>query len=195
MAKVTAKCVGKIRDKNNNITDYVIEGMQSKSQLIKAASVVKSMIMKGELEVINLTLTSDKRLVDRNHDKASIFKNIHDAKEFLVKAADVMVKSVGGSSAHMVNDNSYGEYADLYFNISGAFLVYDQLKVKINLAWDKEANKLWVCLTAVEQPEIIHEDGIITKDKNEVQKFLQKYTSSIKDKLKVQKCSNGSIVR
>ena len=59
-----AKCIEKIRDKNNHIIGYKIIGNDKKPMPVKPESLKKA-IRSGQLEVTNLTLTSDNRLIDK----------------------------------------------------------------------------------------------------------------------------------
>ena len=61
---VQAKCTEKIRDKNNHIIGYRLIDKNKNEVLVKAEK-LKEVIRAGKLEVINLTLTSDNRLVDK----------------------------------------------------------------------------------------------------------------------------------
>lgn len=64
MRAIQAKYLTKIRDKHNNIVGYTIMDKGGKTINIKADK-LKQLIKEGKVEVINLTLTSDNRLVDK----------------------------------------------------------------------------------------------------------------------------------
>lgn len=64
MRATQAKYLTKIRDKHNKIVGYTIMDKGSKTINIKADE-LKQLIKEGKVEVINLTLTSDNRLVDK----------------------------------------------------------------------------------------------------------------------------------
>ena len=64
MRAIQAKYLTKIRDKHNNIVGYTIMDKGGKTINIKADE-LKQLIKEGKVEVINLTLTSDNRLVDK----------------------------------------------------------------------------------------------------------------------------------
>lgn len=59
-----AKCIEKIRDKNNHIIGYKLIDKNKNEVLVKSAK-LKEAIRLGQLDIINLTLTSDNRLVDK----------------------------------------------------------------------------------------------------------------------------------
>ena len=59
-----AKCIEKIRDKNNHIIGYTIIGDDKKPIPVKSEK-LKEVIRSGQIEITNLTLTSDNRLIDK----------------------------------------------------------------------------------------------------------------------------------
>ena len=64
IANLKVKCVEKIRDKNNNIINYKIADNKGE-EIIVDAKQLKEKIKAYQVECLNLTLTSDNRLVDR----------------------------------------------------------------------------------------------------------------------------------
>lgn len=62
---VVVKNMRTLRDKSGNIEGYVLEDRQGNARKMKADE-VKKMIKAGDLEVINLTLTSDGRLIKKS---------------------------------------------------------------------------------------------------------------------------------
>ena len=58
------KCIEKIRDKNNHIIGYTIIGNDKKPIPVKSEK-LKEVIGSGQIEVTNLTLTSDNRLINK----------------------------------------------------------------------------------------------------------------------------------
>lgn len=69
---IKTKCIKKIRDKNNRIVAYYIE--DSKGKVLEfSSSKLKKAISNHTISVVNLTLTSDGRLVDTS-DKVSDMK-------------------------------------------------------------------------------------------------------------------------
>ena len=63
--RIMAECIDKVRDNNNQIILYVLKDTKGKKMSIKP-DFLKQMIFKNKIDVINLTLTSDFRLVDKN---------------------------------------------------------------------------------------------------------------------------------
>jgi len=65
---IQAKCIQKFRDKNNHIYGYRLQDLNGQTQDVKPEN-LKQAILNKEINVINLTLTSDMRLVDKSEDK------------------------------------------------------------------------------------------------------------------------------
>jgi len=82
-----ATCIEKIRDENNNIIGYKIIGKDKKPISVKSESLKKA-IKSGQLEVTNITLTSDNRLI--NKKPVTSLKQINNIESLLNR-----VKSLG----------------------------------------------------------------------------------------------------
>ena len=67
---IQAKCIEKIRDKNNYIIGYKLID-KDKNEVIVKSERLKDVIRSGQLEVINLKLTYDSRLIDKKPDTPS----------------------------------------------------------------------------------------------------------------------------
>lgn len=78
---IKAKCIRKDRDKNGNITGY--ELIDEKGQLgYFKADALKRNILSGNIEVINLKLTADNKLVDKKEDDLSdLVKRVKESEE------------------------------------------------------------------------------------------------------------------
>lgn len=77
---IICECIDKIRDKNNVIEKYVLRDMNGKVITLDA-STTKQSIIRNEIKVPNLTLTSDGRLIDakaRNYRKADTKQGINE---------------------------------------------------------------------------------------------------------------------
>lgn len=70
IANLKVKCVEKIRDKNNNIVNYRIADNNG-AEIIVDAKQLKEKIKTYQVECLNLTLTSDNRLVDKDGVEAA----------------------------------------------------------------------------------------------------------------------------
>lgn len=62
---VQAKCVEKIRNNSGKIVGYIIEDFNNKRLNIRAEQ-LKQLIFTRQLNIVNLTLTSDGRLIDKS---------------------------------------------------------------------------------------------------------------------------------
>ena len=62
------ECTQKIKDKNNHIVMYLLQGMFGVPKLVKAEE-LKEALIHGKTEISNLTLTSDNRIVDKKSSK------------------------------------------------------------------------------------------------------------------------------
>lgn len=67
---IHAVCIGKARDKNNNITQYKLRDFTGQETIFDA-SALKDYISKGKISVCNLTLTSDNKLMEKKVDSLS----------------------------------------------------------------------------------------------------------------------------
>lgn len=64
---IYAICIGKARDKNNNITQYKLRDFTGQETIFDA-SALKDYISKGRISICNLTLTSDNKLMEKKVD-------------------------------------------------------------------------------------------------------------------------------
>lgn len=75
---VQAKCVQKFRDKNNNIKGYLLEDYNGK-QLRIAPDQLKNAIFMEQINVINLKLTKDGKLIDNTSEVTVLAKQAKPA--------------------------------------------------------------------------------------------------------------------
>lgn len=69
-------CIQKIRDKNNIITHYEVVDMNGLHRTV-TKDILKSAILSGQLGVVNLNLTKDGKLMDRNtEDQAKLMQKL-----------------------------------------------------------------------------------------------------------------------
>lgn len=71
---LVAKCIEKIRDKNGKIVKYRLQD-KTGSQTELEAKLVKKFILESQMDVVNLQVTSDGRLVDKSEDNAKYESN------------------------------------------------------------------------------------------------------------------------
>ena len=67
-AMIQLKCIEKIRDKHNNITDYRLQDINGHTKRISAKE-LKLLILNKKVEITNLRLTSNNTLVDKHSSK------------------------------------------------------------------------------------------------------------------------------
>lgn len=75
---VQARCIQKFRDKNNNIKGYLLEDCTGQ-QLQVSPDQLKMAIFSKQIEIINLTLTKDGRLIDKEKSTAAPKSKSKDA--------------------------------------------------------------------------------------------------------------------
>ena len=77
---IIVKCIEKVRDKNNVITDYILEDCNGMKQTLSSDQ-VKGMIKNGWLNILNLKLTSDGKLID-NQDYNINFEGVRNQRSW-----------------------------------------------------------------------------------------------------------------
>ena len=82
------KCVQKFRDKNNVIIGYRIIDQNGNTKDVSSES-LKQVIQQGRLEVINLTLTSDNRLIDKGITQTPTQQTQKSIKQSPQEAIDI----------------------------------------------------------------------------------------------------------
>jgi len=87
---VQARCIQKFRDKNNNIKGYLLEDCNGR-QLRVTPDQLKMAIFSKQIEIVNLTLTKDGRLIDTNTKKNSN------------KATDISVNDKTNNNDNLIN--------------------------------------------------------------------------------------------
>lgn len=70
---IQVKCIEKIRDKNGKIYGYKLQDLNQQTRAI-TSGILKDAIRRGEIEVVNLKLTSDNKLIDRAETKLNDVK-------------------------------------------------------------------------------------------------------------------------
>lgn len=71
---IQAKCIQKFRNKSNQIIGYKLQDSQGKTKDLTPQQ-LKDAIHTKQIQVLNLTLTSDNRLVDTKHSNIPLQKN------------------------------------------------------------------------------------------------------------------------
>ena len=88
------KCIEKIRDKNNHIIEYKLIGNNNDIKTLKYNE-LKKHIRSGQIEVINLTLTSDNRLIDKKQDTPSKPTVTHSKQDSKAESLLNRVRTLG----------------------------------------------------------------------------------------------------
>ena len=98
---IQAKCIEKFRDKNGNIYGYRLRDINGQTQDVKPEN-LKQAIKNKQIHVVNLTLTSDNRLVDSSEKQLQSKKlggapvNPHlDVEEYMHKLQALLEKYFG----------------------------------------------------------------------------------------------------
>ena len=90
------KCTKKFRDKHNKIIGYRIEAANGQAQDVKAER-LKEVIASGNLNVINLTLTKDDRLVDKTEKQpksASVTDNTPQSEQLIINKEMKVIEEI-----------------------------------------------------------------------------------------------------
>lgn len=104
---IQATCIDRIRDKSGNIKYYILRDIEGKSVKLEAKQ-VKQAIFLGQLEVNNLTLTKDGKLIskDKNTQKLNA-KNSLDVANIVSRM--MILKATKMLNATILN-NDLNEY-------------------------------------------------------------------------------------
>ena len=112
---IQAKCIQKFRDKNNNIYGYRLIDINGQTQDVKPEN-LKQAIKNNQIHVVNLTLTSDNRLVDTTEKQLQNIKVLGQAPkepeksyadkemEWLKKIATITFKGLGYTGIEYCGD-------------------------------------------------------------------------------------------
>ena len=91
---LTVKCIQKFRDKTGKIYGYRLQDQQGITRDIKSEE-IKQAIRSNQIKVINLTLTSDNRLVDttekqqtQNNVSNIIGNNLNSILQYILNFSD-----------------------------------------------------------------------------------------------------------
>lgn len=123
-----AKCLEKIRDKRNNITGYKLVD-KDKNEAVVKPNRLKEAIRAGQIEVINLTLTSDNRLMDKKPATPSNSPNTPSKQSLDVEAIINKAKGNGYSITAFDTDCGHKCYiASSPDNTKHVFIIPDDVK-------------------------------------------------------------------
>ena len=106
---IQAKCIEKFRDKNNHIYGYRLIDLNGQTQDIQSDN-LKRAIQNGQINVVNLTLTSDNRLVDKTEKQPNDKIAYENYTDLCKKIADYIIKELGaGIKDTGVSNDSFAE--------------------------------------------------------------------------------------
>lgn len=97
-------CIQKIRDKNNIITHYEVVDMNGLHRTV-TKDILKSAILSGQLGVVNLNLTKDGKLMDRNTEDQAKLMNKLGINTVTQKDNNAYMKSKLIGTAPTIDDN------------------------------------------------------------------------------------------
>ena len=89
---LVAKCVEKIRDKNGKIVKYRLQD-KTGSQTELETKLVKKFILESQMDVVNLQVTSDGRLVDKSEDNSK-YESPEEKEKYLNSIASKAIEFI-----------------------------------------------------------------------------------------------------
>ena len=82
---IQVKCIEKLRDKNNKIYGYKLQDLNQQTRNI-TSGILKDAIRRGEIDVVNLKLTADNKLIDRKEQDINNLKIGKKQSQHVTKA-------------------------------------------------------------------------------------------------------------
>lgn len=89
---LVAKCVEKIRDRKGKIVKYRLQD-KTGSQTELDANIVKKFILENQIDVVNLQVTSDGRLVDKSEDNSK-YNSPEEKDQYLNSIANKAIEFI-----------------------------------------------------------------------------------------------------
>ena len=89
---LVAKCIEKIRDKNGKIVKYRLQD-KTGSQTELEAKLVKKFILESQMDIVNLQVTADGRLVDKTEDNSQ-YKSAEEKEQYLNTVANKAIEFI-----------------------------------------------------------------------------------------------------
>lgn len=195
---IVCKCIQKFRDNKGKIYGYRLIDLNQQTQDVTPDD-LKRAIQNNQVNVINLQLTSDNRLLDKKEDKQLVNKEIMpnkvvcetytkasnekiDAEKLVYNVAHTIYKLLGHNRMveRMIEltgfDNSHGNIIDKRFepeiNYLGNYLV-------LAVTYFKDTNELLLALEDIREGNIYLELNCKYSDELAT-KLIQKFVQSIK---------------
>ena len=121
---LTVTCIKKFRDKQNQIYGYRLQDNNGQIKDVKSNE-LKEAIKRNQINVINLKLTTDNRLIDIENEKC--LENKQDTlinySKLCKKIADYMIKEIGAKIKD--TDISNDDFSEVQHNTVEKFAMYD----------------------------------------------------------------------
>ena len=206
---IQAKCIQKIRDNSGKICGYTLIDLHGKIMHISSAE-LKMMLTKNDIQVLNLKLTKDNRIISIESESKDIENKINEYEDKHNKKINDyieykyrLLKKAGFDDIHIAYKESYSSVSDtLYFDIgsnitckidnTAEFTIFDTSNVVICEVYCKDLSRESLSLAykyiikSLEKSEKYSEQDIIEEYKRLLEKYTEginsgKYKHSIKD--------------
>lgn len=194
---IQVKCIQKFRDKNNNIYGYRLIDINGQTQDVQPKN-LKQAISSGKIHVVNLTLTSDGRLVDTTEKQLkskSLGSIPQPPKSEVIKQKLIdIAKYIQNNKASYLSINYYdffedsdGDYAfsvsddfDITVN-SKEFTGHIEVYIKKNeISFDLQIQDEGGAITTGLEQKTVKLD-IFKKTNNEINNIVAKYQEHIQN--------------
>lgn len=191
---IQAKCIKKFRDKNNHIYGYCLVDLNGRTQDVKPENLKKA-IAKNQINVTNLTLTSDGRLVDRQDDT---FKNIKlgDAPTRKTSSKGNIVSSI----ASMIENRTNTKLKEFEHNntlgnrsIDIKYKIGDRTDIILEIEYEGSSRMLWIVLEIDEDTTLL-ELNSDASSKEQVPIIIDKIVNVINKTEKLRNTGDASIL-
>lgn len=181
---IQAKCIQKFRDKKNKIYGYRLQDINGQTQDVTPND-LKNAILNKQIVIVNLTLTTDGRLVDKTPEKQLQNKKImpntvKDTTKELEDMADMIANKIYNKlkineTAKEIKclNNNYDGNIDQRYEPEIKYKGNEAILVVTIYPKDK---KVWLALENIDA-----DDSYLEMDStiNEVDKLIDKFTSTI----------------
>ena len=190
---IQAKCIQKFRDKNNQIYGYRLQDINGQTQDVKSEN-LKQAIANKQIHVVNLTLTSDGRLVDTTEKQLQNNKVLGEAptieknepskiEVFMLQVARTILKSFGFSGEIKELDNSYDGMIDKRYDINGQYMYFDGEECMLAITYyggvDKPA--FWLAMEIEsEDVQSLHEMRAESMNNDDIKNTIDKFIKEVK---------------
>lgn len=91
---IQVRCIEKIRDKNNHIMGYKIQNLTGETRVVDKDK-LKEAVRNKKLDIVNMTLTSDNRLIDKKIKNVKAGNEISSSDRRTVEEIKQLCKTIG----------------------------------------------------------------------------------------------------